>query len=97
MKKNTLRIMIEELDYYVETEWRYEEFPKVGDFICILIFCSDDDVKYFTHTPPPKYLHTDFTTVIDYLKYYRWQVVERAWNLEDGMTINCRRVDPTLI
>ncbi|MFR9546482.1 MAG: hypothetical protein SNJ29_13030 [Rikenellaceae bacterium] len=95
--KKMLRIMIEELDYYVETEWRYEEFPKLDDFIYVLHFCSDDDTAYFESTPLPKHLHTDFTNTIDYLKYYRWQVVERAWNLEDGMTINCRRVDPSLM
>ncbi|MFR9641328.1 MAG: hypothetical protein SNH41_04405 [Rikenellaceae bacterium] len=94
--KKILRIMIEELDYYIETEWRYEEFPKVDDFIYVLNFCSDDDTTYFESTPLPKHLHTDFARTIDYLKYYRWQVVERAWNLENGMTINCRRVDPSL-
>ena len=95
--KKILRIMIEELDYYIETEWRYEEFPKVGDFIYVLHFCSDDDVRYFTDSPLPEYLHSDFDNILEFVKYYRWQVVERAWNLEDGMTINCRRVDPTLL
>ncbi|MFR9626005.1 MAG: hypothetical protein SNI36_08425 [Rikenellaceae bacterium] len=92
-----LRIMIEELDYYVETEWRYEEFPKLDDFIYVLNFCSDDDEKYFTDSPLPEYLYSDFDNILEFVKYNRWQVVERAWNLEDGMTINCRRVDPTLL
>ncbi|MFR9511989.1 MAG: hypothetical protein SNG69_09770 [Rikenellaceae bacterium] len=95
--KKILRIMIEELDYYIETEWRYEEFPKVDDFIYVLNLCSDDDTAYFESTPPPKHLHTDFANILEFVKYNRWQVVERAWNLENGMTINCRRVDPSLM
>ncbi len=92
-----LRIIIEELDYYIETEWKYDEFPKVNDLISVLNFCSDDDVKYFTDSPMPEYLHSDFDNILEYVKYYRWQVVERSWDLEGGMTINCRRVDPTLL
>ncbi|MFI3287026.1 MAG: hypothetical protein R3Y61_00965 [Rikenellaceae bacterium] len=89
--------MIEELDYYIETQWSCDDFPKVGDFIYVLLFCSDEDTAYFAGTHLPKHLHTDFVTTIDYLKYYRWQVVERAWDIKDGITILCHRVDPSLL
>lgn len=79
--KKILRIMIEELDYYIETEWGYDEFPKVDDFISVLNFCDGDDATYFENTPLPKHLHCDLPNIIDYLKYYRCIVVERSCNL----------------
>ncbi|MFI3288335.1 MAG: hypothetical protein R3Y61_07670 [Rikenellaceae bacterium] len=91
-----LRIMIEELDYYIETEWRYDEFPKVGDFVAIHNFCSHETAA-LEITPLPKHLHSDFANALAYIKHYRWQVVERAWDLKEGITILCHRVDPTLL
>lgn len=87
--------MIDELDYYIETQWRSAEFPHVGDFLSIIDLCSDEDKKMFEKMTTPEYLHVDFQNTLEYLRYYRWKAVERSWVSDEAIQINCRKVDPT--
>ncbi len=91
-----LKITIEEIDYYIEVDWDRGEYPVVSDYVRIMELCTEEQRKEFEYMTLPAYLHADFPNTIDYLKYYRWQVVERCWLSSDCLSINCRRVDPTL-
>lgn len=92
-----LKIMIEEVDYYIEIDWNSREYPVVNDYVHIMELCTDEQRKEFENMTLPTYLHADFSSTVEYLKYYRWQVVERCWLSNGCLSINCRRVDPTLL
>ncbi len=92
-----LNITIEEIDYCIEIDWNSGEFPVVGDYVRIIAICTDEQRKELESMTLPTYLHADFPNTIDYLKHYRWQVVERCWLSKNCLSINCRRVDPTLL